>query len=203
MERDLPLFIVASIVSAYWSCVFLMAGRSWVKFRGPAGVIPKTRWERWMWLVWVPNTAAWVALPWSAGNSALDTAAGQAGAGLWLVLARWLLALLAVVAFGLTVRCWLAMGSSWTMAVNPKKKTVLITDGAFSVVRHPIYALSLLLMTCTVATVASLPMLLVGGIHFAMIFAKTASEERFLLSIHGEAYRQYCRRTNRYVPLCH
>ncbi|MCH5374001.1 MAG: isoprenylcysteine carboxylmethyltransferase family protein, partial [Planctomycetes bacterium] len=106
----------------------------------------------------------------------------------------------AVLSFATTVRCWLAMGSNWSMAVNPKKPTRLLTEGVYSVVRHPIYALSLLLMLCTMLVVANLPMLLVGAIHITMLVGKAASEERYLLGLHGEAYAQYCRMTNRFLP---
>jgi len=197
-----PLFIVALTVSAYWFCVFVMVGRSWVKFRGPAGAIPKTSAERWMWLIWVPNTAAWVALPWVAWDASRDSLAPLSTNPAQLAWSglSWLAAIVAVLAFAMTSRCWLAMGSNWTMAVNPKKPTRLVTEGPFSLVRHPIYALSLLLMLCTMLIVATLPMLLVGLIHVAMLVGKASSEERYLLRVHGEAYADYCRRTSRFLP---
>ena len=196
MERDIPTAIVATTVSAYWLAVILMVARSWICFRGPAGVIPKVRGERWMWLLWVPNIVAWVALPWQAW----DQSRTDADLPPALAFGRYVFALLAVIALGLTSRCWLAMGPNWSMAVNPSKPTSLITGGAFGIVRHPIYALSLLLMFATVATVASGPMLLVGVIHAAMIIAKTSSEERYLRQLHGSAYDEYCRQAGCYLP---
>ncbi len=197
MDRTWPVTIVAATVFTYWLCVFLMVARSWVKFRGPAGALPKTRLERRMWIAWVPNTAAWIALPWATWGRS----------GNWLVAdtplwnaAGWPAAIVALAAFWLTTRCWFAMGSNWTMAVNPKKKTELLTGGAFGVVRHPIYALSLLLMACTMIAVPVWPMWLVGMIHAAMILTKAVSEERYLRQVHGPSYEQYCRRTNRFVP---
>ena len=201
--KDIPLLIVAVTISTYWSCVALMVARSWIKFRGPAGAVPKTRRERLMWLIWVPNTAAWIALPWAAWNAS-DGSFVLVGAGLslWTYQSvRWLAALLAVLAFGLTTRCWLAMASNWTMAVNPNKPTELLTNGPFALVRHPIYALSLLLMLCTMTVVGTLPMLLVGVIHIAMIVGKAVGEERYLEQLHGESYRQYRKATNRFLPL--
>jgi protein-S-isoprenylcysteine O-methyltransferase Ste14 len=189
--------IVAATVSGYWLCVFFMVARSWIKFRGPAGAVPKTRLERRMWIAWVPNTAAWITLPWVAWDQAGHWVVA---AGPLLDAAGWPAAVLAVLAFGLTTRCWFVMGSNWTMAVNPKKKTTLITQEAFGVVRHPIYALSLLLMAGTMAAVPVWPMWLVGVIHIAMILTKAASEERYLQQVHGPSYEQYCRRTGRFLP---
>jgi protein-S-isoprenylcysteine O-methyltransferase Ste14 len=197
MESHWPVALVAATVSAYWSCVFLMVGRSWIRFRGPAGALPKTHLERWMWIVWVPNVAAWVAIPWVAWNR------GESwieGAGIFFEAIRWPAAIVAMAAFGLTCRCWLAMGSNWTMAVNPKKKTVLITHGPFGVVRHPIYALSLTLMACTMAAIPAWPMWLVGTIHIILILTKVASEERYLRRVHGADYERYCRQTARFLP---
>lgn len=198
MDKPWSVAIVAAVVSAYWLCVLVMVARSWVRFRGSAGALPKTRLERRMWLVWVPNTIAWIALPWVAWDRADHWLEGQNWA---LTAAGWLAAVLAVLAFWLTSRCWLAMGSNWTMAVNPKKKTELITQGVFGVVRHPIYALSLLLMACSMAAIPRWPMWLVGAIHVAMILTKAASEERYLRQVHGGAYEQYCRTTDRFLPL--
>jgi protein-S-isoprenylcysteine O-methyltransferase Ste14 len=197
MESHVPVAVVAATVSVYWLCVFVMVGRSWVRFRGPAGALPKTRRERWMWIVWVPNTAAWVAVPWIAWNRA-ESWLGQSGTLFELL--RWPAAIVAVAALGLTSRCWLAMGSNWTMAVNPKKKTVLITHGPFAVVRHPIYALSLMLMVCTMVAIPAWPMWLVGGVHITLILSKVASEERYLRQIHGTEYEHYCRQTARLLP---
>jgi protein-S-isoprenylcysteine O-methyltransferase Ste14 len=150
-----------------------------------------------MWVVWVPNTAAWIAIPWIVWDRADRWLADMP----WIFEAiRWPAAILAVLAFCLTARCWLAMGSNWTMAVNPKKKTSLITDGPFGLVRHPIYALSLMLMACTMAAIPAWPMWLVGTIHVTMILTKAVSEERYLRQVHGAAYDQYCRQTDRFFP---
>jgi protein-S-isoprenylcysteine O-methyltransferase Ste14 len=198
----LALFTVAATISAYWLCVLVMVSRSWLKFRTPAGAVPKTRLERWLWLIWVPNTAAWVALPWIAWDALLDGEPEGILVRLGLVptVLRWAAAMLAVPAFALTVRCWLAMGSSWSMAITPRKQTELLTRGPFGLVRHPIYALSLMLMTCTMVAVANLPTLIVGAIHIALIVTKAAGEERFLLRLHGPTYAEYCRSTSKFLP---
>lgn len=198
MLKDVPIAIVAVTVSSYWLAVLIMAARSWLRAWGPAGVIPKVRRERWMWLIWVPNTIAWIALPWLAWDNSDEGTMLQLGVA-WTV-ARWSAAFVAAIALFATMHCWLAMGSNWSMAVNPRKTTNLLTGGIFSVVRHPIYALSLLLMAMTVIVVANWAMLLVGSLHVGMILAKTKSEEQYLRQVHGQPYEQYCCQTDRYVP---
>jgi protein-S-isoprenylcysteine O-methyltransferase Ste14 len=196
----MPTAIVAVVVSVYWLAVMAMAARSWIRFRGPAGLIPKVSRERWIWLLWIPAVIAWIILPWQAWDDSQQPAEFDNFTGL-LHISRYAFALLAITAFGLTVHCWFVMGANWSLAVTPRKQTSLVTRGAFGVVRHPIYALSLLLMLTTVLTVASGPILLVGLIHTAMIVAKTLSEERYLRQLHGPAYDRYCQQTGRYLPV--
>ena len=66
--------------------------------------------------------------------------------------------------------------------------------------RHPIYALSILLMLCTLAIVPTLPMLVVAVVHIALMNAKARSEERHLLAVHGDAYARYLRTSGRFLP---
>jgi len=92
------------------------------------------------------------------------------------------------------------MGKSWRMAVTPRERTELVTTGLYAYLRHPIYALSILLMLCSAVVVATVPMLVVAAIHIALMVLKARNEERFLLTVHGDAYRSYCRRTGRFFP---
>jgi protein-S-isoprenylcysteine O-methyltransferase Ste14 len=92
------------------------------------------------------------------------------------------------------------MGKNWSMAVMPDQKTELVTTGLYAYVRHPIYALSILLMLCSAAVVPTAPMAVVAVVHVALMLAKARNEERFLLAAQGEAYARYCRRTGRFFP---
>ena len=55
-------------------------------------------------------------------------------------------------------------------------------------------------MLATMATTLSPAMALVGVIHITMLYLKAISEERYLTTIHGEAYSDYCGRVGRFVP---
>ena len=200
MESNLPFLIVAAVVSMYWICVMVMSIRSRLKFRTPSGSMPKTRIEKAMWLIWVPTIFAWIAISWNTSNAVIPVLeAGSLVANVYIALI-WLAAVVAVIAFGLTVCCWIRMGKNWSMAVRPDKDTELITDGLFSAVRHPIYALSLTLMICTVVSICNWQMLVVGIIHCSMLVIKSWNEERYLLRIHGQQYMEYLNRTNRFFP---
>jgi protein-S-isoprenylcysteine O-methyltransferase Ste14 len=198
---DLPQAIVAATVTSYWICVFAMVVRSWAKFRVSSGSLPKTRLEKRMWILWVPTIIAWIWLAWNSSNWIADLLREQATAGsmVWSVIV-WMAAVSAVSAFFLTTRCWMSMGRNWSMAVTPDKNTTLITDGPFSAVRHPIYALSLLLIISSLIVVTNPWMLLVAISHCSMLILKAWNEERYLTQMHGREYLNYLSRTNRFFP---
>ena len=72
------------------------------------------------------------------------------------------------------------MGRNWRMAIAPDQQTELVTTGLYRLVRHPIYALSILLMTCTVVVVPTLPVAAMAVVHIGLMLTKARNEERFL-----------------------
>ena len=61
-----PAVLIAVTVSAYWFNVGAMLFRIRRKSRGAVGLVPEQAFERYLWLIWVPLVALWVALPWLA-----------------------------------------------------------------------------------------------------------------------------------------
>ncbi|MFO7904608.1 MAG: methyltransferase family protein [Planctomycetota bacterium] len=199
---DLPQTVVTLTVWTYWTSVCVLVVRSHIRYRTPAGGLPRTAREQWMWGLWVPAIVLWQVIPALAASSSSGWLAtpGVATANPVLWTLRLGAAGLAVLAFGLTIPNWFGMGRNWSMAIVPGKRCRLITSGMFSYVRHPIYSLSILLMLSTVAVTLSPAMAVVGAIHITMLCIKAASEERYLKRIHGEDYAAYCNRTGRFFP---
>lgn len=198
---DLPGALLAIIVWVYWAYVGALAVRVRRRTRKLAGIVPSQPLEQAMWLVWVPLVLAWMLLPWLAahrldGPWALPAAARE----LPLVALRWAAVAVALLCLALSVVCWRRMGRSWRMSVTPGEKTELVTTGPYAYVRHPIYALSMLLMLCTLLVVPTVPVLLIAVVHLTLMWVKAYNEERFLSGVHGAAYERYCRRTGRFVP---
>lgn len=198
---DLPSAVLAVTVCLYWSCVGAMSIRVRRRTRKLSGIVPSQRGEQLMWLVWLPLVAAWMVLPWLAVRSAgapwgLPDAARQ-----WPLLGwRWAAAALALGCLGLSIACWKRMGRNWRMAIAPDQQTELVTGGLYGRVRHPIYALSMLLMLCSVVVVPTLPVASMALIHIALMVTKALNEERFLAGRHGTQYRSYMQRTGRFLP---
>jgi protein-S-isoprenylcysteine O-methyltransferase Ste14 len=202
MMRDIPGAILAATIWTYWLGVGLMIFRVHRKSRRLGGLVPEQSAERLMWIVWVPLVTGWLTLPYLAlvrRNAWLHTAAfaltDPAYAGL-----RWLAAAIALLCLLLTAWCWARMDANWSMAVSEAQRGELIVDGLFARVRHPIYALSVMLMLCSAVIVATVPMLVLAVVHVVLMHLKARNEERHMLKMHGDAYAAYLRRTGRFVP---
>ena len=199
--KDLPCIVLAATVWAYWTCVGAMIVRVRRRTRKLSGIVPSQRLEQVMWIVWVPLVAAWMLLPYTAASSSSVPWNLPAFARDMPVLAlRWAAVGIGLACLGLSVHCWLRMGRNWRMAVAPDQQTELVTTGLYGLVRHPIYALSILLMLCTVIVVPTAPVALMAAVHVGLMLAKARNEERFLTERHGASYLRYMQRTGRFVP---
>jgi protein-S-isoprenylcysteine O-methyltransferase Ste14 len=198
---DIPLLLLALTVTFYWGRVGSMVYKARRRSNDLAGLVPEQPQEKRVWLVLVPLIGAWIVLPWLAlqrrsGLLALPAFAVEPP----YALARWLAAAVAVGALYFTIQCWRRMGKDWRMDMSEKNRSALITDGLYERVRHPIYALQILLMACSAVVLPTLPMLAIAVVHVAIMTMKARNEERHLLSLHGQAYADYVARTGRFVP---
>ena len=199
---DIPLLVIIATVWLYWGRVGSMVMRARRRSHDLAGLVPEQSRERAMWLGWIPVVALWMALPIVAATHASGAFAVPAFARAVTLYAalRWIAAAAALVALVLTVRCHAQMGRNWRMDVSEKQKTALVTQGLYARVRHPIYALQVMLMLCTAIVVPAPAMIGVAAIHLVLVTLKAANEERFLLATHGASYADYRKRTGRFLP---
>jgi len=203
---ELPSSILGITISIYWLCVGAMVVRvSRRTGRARRVLIPPQRRERLMWVVWVPLVAAWVVSPFVAP---MQSPVQRPWIGLpefarstqTLMIIRLAASGVAVICLLITTRCWRHMGPDWRMGVDPESHTKLIVDGPFARVRHPIYALSVALMLCSIVVVPTPMMLGVGILHISLMVTKARNEEAFLLKMHQHSYAEYCARTGRFLP---
>ena len=99
-----------------------------------------------------------------------------------------------------TRQCYLVMGRHWNMWIDPSHQSPLIDRGPFRWVRHPIYAFQMLVSVgiwCLLPTPFLLGIVLLNAV---CIWIKSSGEERYLLTSHGDAYRDYLSRTGRFFP---
>jgi protein-S-isoprenylcysteine O-methyltransferase Ste14 len=199
---DIPALVLTATVSVYWFTVGAMVVRARRKTRQLAGLVPEQPLERRMWLVLVPAIVLWIVLPWLALTRAQPLLALPEFVRVVPAYAalRWVAALCVVMCLALTAKCWQRMGSDWRMAVSETQRSALITDGLFARVRHPIYALQMLLMLCSVLIVPTAAMLVIAIVHLSLMNLKARNEERHLLKMHGARYEAYLKRTGRFFP---
>jgi protein-S-isoprenylcysteine O-methyltransferase Ste14 len=200
--KDIPGILLMATIWAYWFSVGVMIHRVRRRARTRDVVVPEDPLERHMWLVWVPLVIAWNVLPYLAVTHSHPLLAVSEFAREHTAYAalRWLAAVCAVACLALSIDSWARMGKNWRMGVSLERTTELVTSGLFGHIRHPIYALSILLMLCSIAIVATLPMLAVGVVHVTLMNLKARNEERHLVRTHGEAYRAYLATTGRFLP---
>ena len=195
-----PAVIIGMILAIYWLRVLQMVARTRRTVGRAANIVPPEPLGRILRIVWMPVILLWilmplttpfvVELPWAlrpvtfAGNTVLG----------------WMAVGVAVVAFAITWVCWVRMGTSWRMGIDPNERTTLVFTGPYAYVRHPIYGLSQVLMLATLCALPSPLMLVVTALHLALMQWEVRREERYLVLLHGAAYADYMRRVGRFVP---
>lgn len=81
----------------------------------------------------------------------------------------------------------------------PKENSVLITDGVYSYIRHPMYSSVLLSMSGIVIMYWHMANTVIYAALLINLLAKLHYEERLWLQ-RDPQYRSYCRRTKRLIP---
>ncbi len=199
LPRNWPCLIVGIILSIYWLRVTRMAWKMRRRTGRAANFIPAEPLGRVLRIIWQPVILAWIGLPFAAAFKAPshgpDVPLFQSPILQWAGVATALFCLLA------TRACWRRMGKSWRMGIDPNEKTALIFTGPYAYVRHPIYALSSLMMLATVIVLPTPLMFVVAGIHLLLLQWEARREERNLSRIHGQQYDQYCSRVGRFIPI--
>jgi protein-S-isoprenylcysteine O-methyltransferase Ste14 len=101
-----------------------------------------------------------------------------------------------------TVFYWIfsSLGGNVTPTVVTRKASTLIEHGPYRWIRQPLYTFGLLSWVLMTVYTQVWVFAVVGVAAFLMIAYRTPIEERKLIEKHGDAYRDYVRRTGRYLP---
>lgn len=77
----------------------------------------------------------------------------------------------------------------------------LVTSGAYSLVRNPIYSAFALVCTGAILICGNLYLLVLLPVFWAIITVlMKLTEERWLRDLYGQEYEDYCKRVNRCIP---
>jgi protein-S-isoprenylcysteine O-methyltransferase Ste14 len=198
MHRNWPALAIGLIVGFYWARVIKLVLKTRRDTGRAANFVPPELLGRLLRVIWYPTVAAWICVP-------LIIAVARHLPELLLPLytnplATWPAVAVAFAALYGTLICWRRMGRSWRMGIDPNEKTQLIFTGAYAYVRHPIYALSSLLMLASLAAVPAPLMIVVAIIHLCFLQWEARREERYLVQLHGANYGSYLSHVGRFVP---
>jgi protein-S-isoprenylcysteine O-methyltransferase Ste14 len=93
------------------------------------------------------------------------------------------------------------LGRSWSVTLEIRDQHVLVTDGLYRHVRHPMYAAFWL---WALAQLLLLPNWIAGPAGLVgfgtLFFCRVGTEERMMLAAFGDDYRAYMERTKRVIP---
>jgi protein-S-isoprenylcysteine O-methyltransferase Ste14 len=193
-----PGVAIALIVAAYWGRVLRLVQKSYKKTGRAANFWPREPVGRALRFVWIPAVICWIAVPALVGFAVPLKWRSQLLWNNWIVASS--ATLIAFLALCATIVCWKKMGKSWRMGIDPTEKTQLIISGPYAYVRHPIYALSQLMMISSILAVPTIAMLIIGAIHLTFMQWEARREEQYLVATHGEEYANYLRRVGRFIP---
>lgn len=103
---------------------------------------------------------------------------------------------------GLACVACAALGRIWTSVfIAGFKDQVLVRSGPYAVVRHPLYALSLLAMLGLGLTTGSMTIALAMLVVFGTIYSAAArNEDRHLRELHGAAHVRFEREVRALLP---
>lgn len=116
----------------------------------------------------------------------------------WL---RWIGVLLFAAAAVLLWKTHRDLGRNWTPILGFRKDHILITEGIFKTIRHPMYAAHLLWALAQPLILANW----IAGFSFLIVqiplfLLRVGAEEQMMLDQFGDQYRDYMKNTGRLFP---
>jgi len=191
--------VVAGSGLAYWIGVLIQARRVRRQIGRSPNMMPRTTKERVLWFGWMLVIAVWIGQPFFAGG---ENARAFVRLCSPLVHEAVMIpgVLLVAAGFAGTLWCYAVMGSAWRIGVNTHEKNELVTAGPFARVRHPIYALQVVMLAGALCLLPTACSLLLLAFHLVCVWVKAADEEAYLVATHGDSYCAHLARTGRLFP---
>ncbi|MDD5472918.1 MAG: isoprenylcysteine carboxylmethyltransferase family protein [Candidatus Methanoperedens sp.] len=107
--------------------------------------------------------------------------------------------LIRIFALGMFVYAVLQTDVMDFIGIRQQTKNILITNGAYGIVRHPLYASGMLLLF-TKMEMSRLDLVASALVSIYLIIGAYI-EERRLLSVFGEEYRKYQQQVSMFIPM--
>lgn len=115
----------------------------------------------------------------------------------WL---RWIGVPFFAAAGVLVIWTFKSLGKNLTDTVVLRKEHTLVTAGPYRWVRHPLYTAVVLMVVGTSLIAANWLLFAAGTAVFLLLVLRTRTEEGNLIARFGNDYREYMKRTGRFLP---
>jgi protein-S-isoprenylcysteine O-methyltransferase Ste14 len=92
------------------------------------------------------------------------------------------------------------MGTSWRIGIDEGADLPLVATGLYRACRHPIFSAILLTLLGFMLLVPTLMSVVMFAGAMIGIRRQAVAEERYLMQMHGDAYRRYARQVGRFMP---
>ncbi|HUI07652.1 MAG TPA: isoprenylcysteine carboxylmethyltransferase family protein [Verrucomicrobiae bacterium] len=115
----------------------------------------------------------------------------------WL---RWAGFALGLASLGLWTWTHVALGTLWSPQLQLRANHRLVASGPYSRIRHPMYTAILLWVMSLGFVIANwIPIIFAVGVAF-LLLARVPREEQMMREQFGSEYREYMKRTGRFLP---
>jgi protein-S-isoprenylcysteine O-methyltransferase Ste14 len=95
----------------------------------------------------------------------------------------------------------ITMRDSWRVGIRPEQRTDLITNGVFRFSRNPYFLSYILIFLGCFLIILTYVFLIIYLIWIILIHLLILDEEKYLTEQHGDIYKDYKSRVNRYLTI--
>ena len=190
MLEKTSVFVSAVCLTVYWFWVVVKLVRVGRRIGKDPNAMPREMVGILLRLIWYPCVivllvALWVAAVGSPEWGSRHFLWRLELLGVGGVLAEGLAALVVLGCTGATFVCWYWMGRSWRIGIDPSEKLDMVRTGPFGLVRHPIYALRLVINTCVIVLVPTVWVIAAAAVDMLLLQIEAAAGGE----VHGEQAR--------------
>ena len=198
-ELQLRRILVGASGFLYWGGVLIQARRVRKQIGRSPNLKPRGRKEKALWLGWLVVIVVWMGQPFWIGAD-VARAVPNVFASWWHPAGLTLGALLVGAGYAGTLWCYAAMGNTWRIGINRKEKNTLVRHGPYRLVRHPIYLFQVVMLAGAALLLPTPASCFILVLHCLCALLKAVDEEKYLTTVHGNAYRDYMAVTGRLFP---